>query len=1242
MERDELTDQQKQAVQTIDENYPLTAGAGTGKTTTLSFRYLELLEQNEELLPENILVTTFTRRAARELTAKVRERVLTRLAEADSATDYERWRDVLIGLEDAYIHTLHAFCQRVLSEHATAVDGLDPGFDTLDDVEATRLRSDVVDDILSDRPPAVEQALPAFSEYTLREALLDLLGKRPLSEQWASYWSAPERTTDEYVEYVERVLHPFPVNELVSRLDDEDLRADVTELRELLDNLLSSPSGKRTRYAVTLRDLFDELEGVVDNEAYERVLEVCDTLTTSSGGLRANYTPTNGDWNGDDVGQERVGELVESILRSLGVPELTEADIDTSVDRETAQYVFALARLLNEVAQEYRSRLRERNATDYAGLVERTSRLLDKEAGVEDVRISLGEQFDYVMIDEVQDTDPSQWDIVQSLTSLADETPYGGRNVFVVGDEKQSIYRFRNADVSVFEAARRNLTEANHTDETATEGRYELQDNFRSLDPVLRFTNALFEEVFQRGPDADFEAEPQALAPNRDHDGDVDPVVEYLLVPDDELAVDLLPEEHPFREDGGDERRWNEARAVASRITHLVEGETKVYDPDPEDGVDPPHDRLASYDDVAVIIRKRTHLGAFKRAFDETGIPYTVVNGEGYFDTPEVRTLLNLFRVLADPEDDIALYGLLRSPMFGFTDDELAPGSVGGDIWQSLEGVTTGEFAKARELIEDLRHLVGSTDDAAGPQVDSWTEALDAALDATGYLSSISADNRPSQAAANVERFRELLREGVGSAQSVGEIVERLEERQELSTHDPEASIPDGADGVSVLTVHAAKGEEYPIVVVPGISDAFNTSAPVAGGTEFERIDDRPALGLSVPDPEEPFDSIDTVAKQGIRRLRRQRLVAEEKRTLYVACTRARDHLVLAGTHGGSDGKLNEADPEDPKSWRDFVQQPLLGHDDLLATLGTEGTFEGQLARDPLDSEQEPPTFRASLPRPPLNVAERTDAVADAPTAPDVETPPEKPLTYRLSPFQVADILKENPNGELAYDERDQTVYYRRPDDEAEAEESEEWRERDEFDDESTRDTLSGMPFGEAVHRIAELRLPEERWDEIIDDALRTQEYDHEITAEDRERVARHAQRCIAHVDDVSGEDGSVYREFPASVELAHGTISGLIDCLVVDEDLTIVDYKTGRVTERSVEKRATQYGPQLEAYALMTHEFDPDRPVKTQLYFSELDAVSERSFTTGDGSDSLSVLRTSLNERIRSVIEARLDVSWE
>jgi len=334
------------------------------------------------------------------------------------------------------------------------------------------------------------------------------------------------------------------------------------------------------------------------------------------------------------------------------------------------------------VAEQYTDRKTNRNAADFDDLIEETIALLTEN---DDFREAVQTKFEYVMIDEMQDTDSSQWELIRLFAGADDSTraPYTdsfNANLFLVGDEKQSIYRFRGADVTTFGTARDTLASANDDTVAERDGEYEadpaaleLTGNFRTVTAPRKFGNELFERVFapfeeQRDP---FEAVSQSLNGERTEGAAVSGSVEYLLVPDEDEQrlheTDFLADT-PIFGDAAD----REAHALAARLTRLFADPPEVYDTETEET------RKARPKDVTILFRARTRLPQFERALDVWDVPYTVASGTGFWDTPEIRNLVVLFEVLANPDDDVALYGLLRSPLFGFTDDKIAHPAASG------------------------------------------------------------------------------------------------------------------------------------------------------------------------------------------------------------------------------------------------------------------------------------------------------------------------------------------------------------------------------------------------------------------------------------------------------------------------------------------------------------------------------------------------------------------------------------
>ena len=734
-----------------------------------------------------------------------------------------------------------------------------------------------------------------------------------------------------------------------------------------------------------------------------------------------------------------------------------------------------------------------------------------------------------------------------------------------------------------FAETERTLVAANPGESAVTDDD-QLSTNFRTLPGVLDGINELFDEIFVADPDAQpYEADPQPLAAYRDDPADL-ASLEYLAVPTD-ADYRARRFDGTFATAQPEHKADLEGMALAARLTQLFDEPAQVYDPDSD--IDDPETRPVEPEDVAILLRSRTNLKQYERALEDAEIPFTVASGLGFFDSPEITALVNLLRTLADPDDERALYGVLRSPLFGLTDDTLT--MLKRDetrLWTALGDADAPELQDAYRLLGAWRAHGGLGDESSSSLDGSWAAFLTRVIDDTGYLASVSADERGSQAVANVEKFRELLRgysdDGVTSLPT---LVRRLERQRELGDREGEAAIQGGGEGVQILTVHDAKGMEFPVVVVPGVGKQFNMKAAVGSGrAEFEDIgDDEYAIGLSAPNPDTPFKDESTVAREALKTQRTAEERAEEKRVLYVACTRARDRLLLTGVHELDGDSLSEskgADPEEASSWRDWVQPHVLT-EEVLTTLETEPSTIGQIG----DAD-----LTVSLPTPAADWDDQTP-----PASPRVElspSPPRPSRRFRLTPTNLASLFAGY--GSLVVDERPNTVYYDGDDDDP---------DQPETDASGTSDEqLAPTVFGEAVHRLCELRPPAGRWDDVIEQTLVAEDVTEDLSTAELARIRTHAERSIAYVDALH-EDSTVeysYDELSVTAEFETGEISGLIDHLVVTPDgFHIVDYKTNDITSAEIEAKARYYRTQLEAYAVALHQNDPETSVTATLYFT-------------------------------------------
>lgn len=1204
---DWLTEEQRDAL-ALGRNIAVTAGAGTGKTTTLEERYRHILRTEPSIDPTNIVTITFTRDATAELRAGIRD-VIDQELDAADPTEYDRWRRAKDAVEDAYVHTIHGFCSRLLREFAVEA-GLHPDFETLDETDTevlvTAVAREVItaaleedadaDDLAIDgtRLATIEDDVRRLASLYERDELVSLLvglvEERPESIVWAE--TILEQSEEEYVEGVINRVAPFGREETAKIAATDAVGESLATLRRLAD--LEFPFGPADDNGIGTLERLDDLlppkdvNDVSTLRLQRLFLEVCDVVTSNDGAVYSQahyYAGSATRWSDhahaddNEALQEALGTLIDALE-----PARRETAFDLEAARMSVPYVFAIARLYELVRTEYRNRKARRNALDYSDLIETTVEFLETN---EEPRRELQEQFRHVMLDEIQDTDPRQWELVR-LLSGADPSRIDGRNVFVVGDEKQSIYRFRQADVTMVRRAESELAAANPDD---TEAAAELSGNFRTLAGPLAFLNDLFDRVFEaedpevgHRPD---EAEAQRLTATRTVGTDIDGSVEYLLTPErDEDLAPLGLEDSWLADRTFATSADREAAAIAARLTRLFADPPDVYDTESN------QTRAAKPRDVALLFRSTTRLRAFERALEDADIPYTSVGGQSLYETPEIEPLVNLLEVLQQPSREIPLYGVLRSPLFGFTDDELAGlYHPEASLWERLQAAD-GRLGEAGARLQAWRSACGVGDEH---QSTKWGQFISRVIAETGYLVGIGADERPTQAVVNVNQFREQLRQWEeGAALPLADVLTRIQRDRTHGDQAGEGDVPTDIQGVQLRTVHSAKGLEFPVVVVPELGRGAGGQATVTydGGrfprdlAYFEEVDDEPVLGIKGPDPTNPITTTKTPDWDLAAAIQDRAERAEAKRVLYVAATRARDHLILSSTHRLDDeteAAFEDAPPRDEaECWRDWLQPILLEDRGILAALRTEGWAKAQL-----DGSQ----YTVSLPPAPRP---GPGASTGGSEAFDLEIPSPDPQT-RKRLVSATDLQGARFDGE-AEPQKDQTPG---SSDEGEF-----------FGGPYTHAEIEPTEFGTLVHRLCELAVSgvEIDWNEhprrLVGNPDR-------LTGTDIERARDHTEAAVARIDELvkSLEVLATYDELRVRLSLENAEVVGDIDHLCVTEEAYYVtDYKTDSLAGYDPDTLAEAYWPQLQVYACALQQASPRQKIGLRLVFTETNQLLTRS----------------------------------
>ena len=875
-----LTPVQRMALDS-QRNIAVTASAGAGKTATLVERYIELLRLHPEIGVRQVLAITFTQKAA----AEMRERIARRLADALDQElpepERQRLRQIRADLPAARISTIHAFCAALLREYPIEAD-VDPAFAVLEGVDAAQLRQQAVRQTLAslarahDSDPdkeALRRTLAEWPRRYLEQVLEHLLEKKHHARMWCRHYveQSPDQILSDWRGMQQTACAPA-CRSLLNDTQFTDMLAELAALSPLTDERDSAVERLNP-----LRDFMRRLSQTPPpDEALEILPRLAEKLLTNGRPLSGSRLGKKSNW--EEAALARVRELVPTLGRCLA-PHADLLSLELSAADERAAAVLpALSRVFLRADARCESSKGNGRMLDMDDLLEKTHQLIAADA---DIRHRLAQHYRFALIDEFQDTDPLQWEIIRSLASP--DGQMAGDKLFIVGDPKQSIYSFRAADVTVFALVRGTITEANAAHERESQpfcddgeildasftqrlGTLVMGENFRTLAQPVAFVNALFPKFMQAVPDEPFQVGYDPLIGCRSADVSEGSVELLLLPPDDSRD--------------STEAALREAELVARRLSHLLAGnDLQVAD---QDGLRPPVPG-----DIALLLRRRRNLFAYEDALRACGIPFQVAGGRGFYQRQEIYDLANILRVLCNPGDGIALMGALRSPYFGLSDNAL----------YALTAPQGGRLAKNLADANQRQRLAPADQEAATDAVarlQCWeglrdrvplVELLHTILEDTGAWGFLCYGERGDQAVANAHKLLDLAREFRGP---LADFVVRLD----LLTHEEqqEGEAVLDADALHILTVHAAKGLEFPIVLVPDLAARFNFQ-----NSDPALIDREKGLGLRVLDPEQDYKRTSSFIRTLINRNAGRRQRAEEKRLLYVACTRARDHLLLGG-----------------------------------------------------------------------------------------------------------------------------------------------------------------------------------------------------------------------------------------------------------------------------------------------------------------------------------------------------------
>jgi ATP-dependent helicase/nuclease subunit A len=815
-----FTPEQKKAATRHSEAIAVTAGAGSGKTRVLVGRYLRLLEQGYAL--RSLVAITFTDKAAREMRTLIRTEIQRHLSESPA----EVWQTAFTKLDAARISTIHSLCAEVLRAHP-AEAGLDPNFVVLEEGQSAAWQAQAIETALawattrSDTAPLIG----LFTESDLRNILATLIGKRL---DVAAGWSTSLSTETLLARWLDDRLNAKAWREALSTLSEvrshkADDKLEIAR-RAVVDRWREASAARATSDWNTLFNGLFQLR-----------------KATSTQGQKAN-------WDAADLeaAREAMATLRDhydtELLPLIG----KESSLNWQLDQQLTNCLSALQQLHQRVLQEYDELKDEQQALDFDDLEGRAALLLTSQPAVRerwqhDVRA--------VLVDEFQDTNARQRDIVYALTGFSITHPSTALRsaqdtqgeLFIVGDAKQSIYKFRGADVSVFRQVQADI-------EAADGFTVDLDLTFRAHQALVQNLNDLLRPVLGEAADLmqPYEVPFAELRAQRKQ-----PEKESRHAPFVEFHLGMGEKANSGREAA--------AVALAQRLHALRRAEEFAWS------------------DMALLFRATSGFGVYEDALERAGIPFVTIAGRGFYDRPEIRDVLNALAAIHDPTDDLALAGLLRSPAIGLSDADLyclrfAEGSdQPRSLWKTI---------KTSEVFENLRGLVAELHDLSGRV--PVAEVLKRFLDATHYRTLLSAVPQGHRLHRNVDK---LLADAHSSRLiSLGEFLDYVQTLEDTGVREGEAPVEAGG-AVQLMTVHKAKGLEFPVVV---IADTAHEGRQHSGKV---LLDDQLGLRIDLSDA----DGAHPIGYRLARLNEQAKDDAEDKRLLYVAATRAKEKLIING-----------------------------------------------------------------------------------------------------------------------------------------------------------------------------------------------------------------------------------------------------------------------------------------------------------------------------------------------------------
>ena len=1162
-----LTNVQERAL-ALDRNISVTAGAGSGKTRILVERYLKIVLSDPRKV-KRVIAFTFTNKAAGEMQERVAETVNERLETETKQNEKRKLLAVRDQLNSAAISTIHSFCARVLREFPIEA-GLSPDFSELEDMQQIILKQEAINQVFE-----TINNLRTEDEKSNWIFLFSHIGRKQISEILLAALAKPFEMNliadlfrgmdeDSYIDFLSKNWMQM-VKTIIGEID---FKAYARILTQLIANDSGHPKNQKGQ------SILEELNGIqkiLDNEAdelnsYSAFIRLADLLTTNSGSAYKNASQLGGKESWDN----RSVDLLVLISEMCSEPASKVAEMNPGLPHDASDRLwFKLFRIILNlfelVVDQYNDLKQETGHVDFEDLQMIILQLLKNNSRV---REELVNRYDFILVDEFQDTDNLQWAIIRHLAGGEDN--FSGNKVFVVGDPKQSIYGFRSADIRIFREVKQLFAQqAGYSNESEYNGNVVFEESFRFLPRLNGFINNLFEKILKENDDNPFEVGFHPLRSMRDLPGK------------GEIELALLESKEDHVE--------NEAEFIAQKIKSIIQAEKTCYKWQGSE-----NEIAVALGDIAILLRQRTHLLEIEQALRKYDIPFKTAGGIGFWQKQEIFDFYHLLRFITNPKDDFALVAMLRSKMFLLSDTALflLVQVDGATYWDKLRN-----FAATEDLAQTDRNII----EIAIEKIETWLalrdripldQLLHRIMDDLMFETILAAQLNGDQLIANINKLIDQAQSfSLTGAGGLQDFLNHLNEVIEFELREGEAQVTlEDKSTVKIMTIHASKGLQFPVVILPFLNTRLK------GKPSSALIDGEIGLATKLNSGIVKNKRDDHTLHNILKFRQRQKDIAEAKRLFYVAATRASNHLILSAAI------KEDANPE-KDSVLSWLQESFMPDNiDILRSEKIQNeNFILNISKNPdlnITSEETFPALDKEL----KSLKKYFEKY---------QSDPEKipaylvPLTEKIEGriFSATRIMTFLNNPEeyyhryhLGFFEQDYESY-----------------------GEDIYKTDHGILKGKILHRYFELAgKGHQNPDELLKNVLfEFDVFEGSLSNEIITEISGLVSRAYASEFAADILNATNYRnEIAVTTCLENDYFTGTLDRLYKNKDglWEVVDYKTNRITEFQVESEAEKYNWQIKAYAFLLSRLYPGQEkFPVTLYFVNPDRIFQNVFNKNE-----------------------------